>query len=221
MSPGPDGKANTPDDFPVASFSRDIAEQSGKDIIPQSVSSEPLGGNTGAIDGIVTDPSGAVISNVTVIATLRQTGQQFTVTTGPDGAYIIRNIPPGTYDITVSAPGFRATQIRTVPVHSTSLTAVNVQLSVGSVSETVEVTADAFSVQTESSSMGVSKSAVGTKVQVHEETFTPRLRDYFPETLLWSPSVITDAKGRAQLKFKLADNITTWKMTVLASNKTG
>jgi hypothetical protein len=221
MTPGPDGKANTPDDFPVASFSRDIAEQSGKDIIPQSVSSEPLGGNTGAIDGIVTDPSGAVISNVTVIATLRQTGQQFTVTTGPDGAYIIRNIPPGTYDITVSAPGFRATQIRTVPVHSTSLTAVNVQLSVGSVSETVEVTADAFSVQTESSSMGVSKSAVGTKVQVHEETFTPRLRDYFPETLLWSPSVITDAKGRAQLKFKLADNITTWKMTVLASNKTG
>ena len=60
MSPGPDGKANTPDDFPVASFSRDIAEQSGKDLIPQSVSSEPLSGNTGAINGVVTDPTGAV-----------------------------------------------------------------------------------------------------------------------------------------------------------------
>ena len=221
MSPGPDGKAKTPDDFPVASFSRDIAEQSGKDIIPQSVNSEPLSGNTGAINGVVTDSSGAVVWNVTVIATLRQTGQQFTVTTGQDGAYIIRNIPPGTYDMTISAPGFRATQIRTVPVHSTSITAVNVSLQVGSVSETVEVTADAFSLQTESSSMGVSKSAEGTKVQVHEETFTPRLRDYFPETLLWSPSVITDANGRALVKFKLADNITTWKMTVLASNKTG
>src|SRR3984957_7730810 len=221
MSPGPDGKANTPDDFPVASFSRDIAEQSGNDIIPQSVSSESLSGSTGAINGVVTDPSGAVISNVTVIATLRQTGQKFTGTTGPDGAYIIRNIPPGTYDLTISAPGFRATQIRTVPVHSTSITAVNVLLTVGSVSETVEVSADTFSLQTTNSSMVASKSAEGTRVQVHEETFTPRLRDYFPETLLWSPSVITDANGRAQLKFKLADNITTWKMTVLASNKTG
>jgi hypothetical protein len=221
MSPGSDGKAKTPDDFSVASFSRDIDERSGKDIIPQSVHSEPLSGNTGAINGIVTDPSGAVISNVTVIATLRQTGQQFTVTTGADGAYIIRNIPPGTYDITISAPGFRATQIRTVPVHSTSVTAVNLALQVGSVSETVEVTANALSVQTQSSSMVVNKVAEGTRVQVHEETFTPRLRDYFPETLLWSPSVTTDANGRALVKFKLADNITTWKMTVLASNKTG
>src|SRR5580704_7722517 len=161
MSPGPDGKANTPDDFPVASFSRDIAEQSGKDIIPQSVRSEPLSGSTGAINGVVTDPSGAVISNVTVIATLRQTGQKFTGTTGPDGAYIIRNIPPGTYDLTISAPGFRATQIRTVPVHSTSITAVNVLLTVGAVSETVEVTVNASSVQTQSSTMVVSKSAEG------------------------------------------------------------
>ena len=141
MSPGPDGKANTPDDFPVASFYRDISEQSGKDFVPQSVSSVPLSGNTGAINGVVTDPSGAVISNATVIATLRQTGQKFTATTGADGAYIIRNIPPGTYDMSISAPGFRATEIRTVPVHSTSMTAVNVKLHVGSVSETVEVTA--------------------------------------------------------------------------------
>jgi len=37
MSPGPDGKANTPDDFPVASFSRDVSEQSGKDLVPQAI----------------------------------------------------------------------------------------------------------------------------------------------------------------------------------------
>jgi hypothetical protein len=197
MSPGPDGKANTPDDFPVASFSRDIAEQSGKDIIPQSVNSEPLSGNTGAINGIVTDPSGAVISNVTVIATLRQTGQQFTAIHGPDGAYIIRNIPPGTYDMSISAPGFRATQIRTVPVHSTSITAVNVLLNVGSSLKRSRFQQMPSVCRQTNSSMAVNKSAEGTKVQVHEETFTPRLRDYFPETLLWSPSVITDANGRA------------------------
>ena len=222
MSPGPDGKANTPDDFPVASFSRDIAEQSGKDLIPQSIASEPLSGNTGAINGVVTDSSGAVVSNASVVATLRQTGQKFTATTGADGAYIIRNIPPGTYDMSISAPGFRATQIRTVPVHSTSITAVNVVaagwLGVGNGRGYRQMLVN---LETTSSSVAVSKSAEGTKVQVHEETFTPRLRDYFPETLFWSPSVITDANGRALLKFKLADNITTWKMTVLASNKTG
>lgn len=64
------------------------------------------------------------------------------------------------------------------------------------------------------------KSLEGTG-KSQEETFTPRLREYFPETLYWAPSVITDSSGRARLKFKLADNITTWKMTVLASTKTG
>jgi A-macroglobulin TED domain/Alpha-2-macroglobulin family/Carboxypeptidase regulatory-like domain/MG2 domain/A-macroglobulin receptor binding domain/Macroglobulin domain MG3 len=223
FSSGPDGQANTPDDFAVASFSRDIAEQSGKDIIPQAVSSESLSENTGAINGVVTDPSGAVVPNATITVTLRQTSQVFTAISGPDGTFVVRNIPPGTYDVSVSSPGFRATQVRTVPVHSTSVTSVNVRLDVGATMETVEVSAGSvLAVQAVTSQLAsVSKSVEGTKAQIHEETFTPRLRDYFPETLFWSPSVITDVNGRARLKFKLADNITTWKMTVLASTKNG
>jgi len=50
---------------------------------------------------------------------------------------------------------------------------------------------------------------------------TPRLREYFPETLLWQPSLETDKQGRAQLNFKLADNITTWKMSVIGSTEDG
>ncbi|HQU86850.1 MAG TPA: alpha-2-macroglobulin family protein, partial [Pyrinomonadaceae bacterium] len=50
---------------------------------------------------------------------------------------------------------------------------------------------------------------------------TPRLREYFPETLLWSPEVVTDKNGKAQVKFKLADNITTWKLYTIASTKNG
>src|SRR6185436_11279659 len=41
------------------------------------------------------------------------------------------------------------------------------------------------------------------------------------ETLVWQPSLETDKQGRAQLKFKLADNITTWKMSVIASTEDG
>ncbi|MBV9960051.1 MAG: carboxypeptidase regulatory-like domain-containing protein, partial [Acidobacteria bacterium] len=50
---------------------------------------------------------------------------------------------------------------------------------------------------------------------------TPRVREYFPETLLWQPSLETDADGRAQFSFKLADNITTWKMSVIGSTVDG
>jgi uncharacterized protein YfaS (alpha-2-macroglobulin family) len=50
---------------------------------------------------------------------------------------------------------------------------------------------------------------------------TPRLREYFPETLVWQPLLETDASGRAQLAFKLADNITTWKMSVIGSTFDG
>src|SRR5262249_6731226 len=54
-----------------------------------------------------------------------------------------------------------------------------------------------------------------------QQIATPRLREYFPETLLWEPQIETDKQGRAHLKFKLADNITTWKMSVVGSTVDG
>jgi uncharacterized protein YfaS (alpha-2-macroglobulin family) len=50
---------------------------------------------------------------------------------------------------------------------------------------------------------------------------TPRLRQDFPETMLWEPALITDRRGHARLDFKLADNITTWKLTAVGSTKNG
>src|SRR5262245_8862713 len=54
-----------------------------------------------------------------------------------------------------------------------------------------------------------------------QQIATPRLREYFPETLFWQPQLETDKQGRAHLKFKLADNITTWKMSVVGSTVDG
>jgi CD109 antigen len=51
--------------------------------------------------------------------------------------------------------------------------------------------------------------------------FTPRLRQYFPETLVWRPEVITDKHGHAHIHFPTADNITSWKMSVIASTESG
>ena len=50
---------------------------------------------------------------------------------------------------------------------------------------------------------------------------TPRLREYFPETLLWIPELVTDTSGKVSIKFRLADNITTWKIYAIASDTSG
>jgi CD109 antigen len=75
-------------------------------------------------------------------------------------------------------------------------------------------------VQTETAELSSSVASAGTKA-VEKPLFTPRLRKYFPETLVWRPEVITDKHGRAHIHFPMADNITAWKMSVLASNEAG
>ncbi len=59
------------------------------------------------------------------------------------------------------------------------------------------------------------------KPRILEQKVTPKLREYFPETLVWQPELVTDKNGKAELKFKLGDNITTWKMYAIASNADG
>jgi len=49
----------------------------------------------------------------------------------------------------------------------------------------------------------------------------PRLRQYFPETMLWLPDEVTDDSGALRLEFPVADSITTWRMTALASTQDG
>ena len=49
----------------------------------------------------------------------------------------------------------------------------------------------------------------------------PRLRQYFPETMLWLPDAVTDPDGDLTLEFPVADSITTWRITALASSQNG
>jgi 5-hydroxyisourate hydrolase-like protein (transthyretin family) len=49
----------------------------------------------------------------------------------------------------------------------------------------------------------------------------PRLRQFFPETLYWNPEVVTDKSGLAEVEIPIADSITTWRLTALASSQDG
>jgi uncharacterized protein YfaS (alpha-2-macroglobulin family) len=61
----------------------------------------------------------------------------------------------------------------------------------------------------------------GLTEQDEVSTEEPRLRQYFPETLLWLPNGVTDPDGNLNLDIPIADSITTWRMTALASTRDG
>jgi len=221
VSNGPDNDANG--GFPVAEFSRVIAEQSSKDIRVMPTPKEPpRTGGHGGIIGVVTDPSGAVIAKTTVTAEA-DNGMQFTEYTDSSGRYTFSNIPTGIYRLDFAATGFRVRVVMRVPVQQSGTTQVDVSLDVGGSSEEVMVTAEASSLQTDTASVGqkVVGAAPPAKAPPEKQLFTPRLRQYFPETLLWLPEVITDKQGHTRISFPMADNITAWKMSVIASTEAG
>jgi uncharacterized protein YfaS (alpha-2-macroglobulin family) len=54
-----------------------------------------------------------------------------------------------------------------------------------------------------------------------QESAPPRVRQWFPETLLWKPELITDEEGRASIELDLADSITTWRLSASAVSAEG
>jgi len=95
----------------------------------------------GTIAGSVVDQSSAAISGATVTATSLETGDARTVTTSKVGAYRIESVRPGTYKIEVSAPSFSTTGVDHTVVNASVITSVNVTLTVGSASASIEVNA--------------------------------------------------------------------------------
>src|SRR5262249_59245784 len=68
-------------------------------------------GVTGSILGRVTDTTGAVIPGAMIQVQNAETGLSQTAQSDEEGRYLIRNLPPGTYDVTVTQPGFQ-TQVQ-------------------------------------------------------------------------------------------------------------
>jgi hypothetical protein len=109
---------------------------------------------TGAISGMVTDPSGAVVSGAQVTVRNLSTGASVTAISSASGGYLVPLLPPGTYQLEVSKHGFRVSKYPSITVNVTETAPLNVRLSLGSVNETVEVGTSAELVQTESSALG-------------------------------------------------------------------
>jgi len=94
---------------------------------------------TGDLTGTVTDPSGAVVSGASVTAKSTTNGSSRTTTTTSSGAYRFSLLQPGTYTVTVTAQGFSKAE-SSAAVNVGQATVADVKVSVGSSSQTVEVT---------------------------------------------------------------------------------
>lgn len=130
-------------------------------------------GISGSISGIVTDPSGSVIPNATVIATNTQTGTNFTIKTDEKGFYSFPDLAVGDYDVEVQQTGFKTYRQSAIHVDANAAIRVDVKLAIGEVSEKVLVTSEAVHVETQNTQMGeVINSEKMTAVPLNGRDFT-------------------------------------------------
>src|SRR6516225_3911832 len=103
---------------------------------------------TGELAGTVTDPSGAVITNASIVLSSLASGARQVTQTSSTGAYRFPLLQPGSYKISASASGFRNID-KSVEVGLGATVTANLQLGLGNSSETVEVSGATATVDTE------------------------------------------------------------------------
>ena len=109
--------------------------------------------NNAQIHGMVLDQSGAAVVGAQITATQKETGQIQTTVSAGDGSFVLPGLPVGAYSLQISAKGFsRYTQTGLVLQVGQNVQ-VNIPLTVGSVSQEVQVSADAAMIETQDTSI--------------------------------------------------------------------
>lgn len=228
------------------------------------------------------------VTNAIIKARNLSTNKVLTARTDRGGAFQFNSVVPGSYEITITAPGYFSTSYSTIQVGARDQAYVAAQLTEGVVIEAVQFQlygaensrmgrgdlmrfegarggierkqhiaanamaeddavaaprlkavppaaamarpmADAREVNKKSLVADKEPETSATKQPAEKDSQAqngggeegPRIRSYFPETLYVNPKLITDKQGRAMVRIPLADSITTWRMTMLASTKQG
>ena len=144
---------------------------------------------TAAISGVITDPSGAAVGDAKVTAKDSDRGSTFSTTSNAAGAYNLPRLPVGTYELRVEKTGFASVVRSSVLLQLNQTAQLDFALTLGSVSQTMEVTSAAPVLQTENTQLG-------TVIDARENTALPlSTRNYVQLTLLATGAVTDNPAG--------------------------
>lgn len=129
-------------------------------IVPLVLSAQVL--PVGTADGIVTDPSGALLPEAKVTLTHRDTGQVRSAVTNQTGHFYVPLLPPGPYTIAVEKEGFKR-GVQDIQILTGRGSTADVQLELGQVTDSVQVTSQTPLLETASAS--VSRNVQNKQVQ--------------------------------------------------------
>src|SRR5262249_45888223 len=153
------------------------------------------------IQGTVTDQTGAVVKGAKVTVANEATRVSSTTVTSDSGFYSVQLLPPGKYTVSVEAATFKTGSIQGVEVGAESPRGLNVVLSPGAVQESVSVTAEAPTLQTENGS-------VTGNIEAQQITQPPTIgRDPY-ELLRPAPGVFGDSSRQGNSTATFFPNVT-------------
>jgi hypothetical protein len=203
------------------------------------------------VTGTVTDPSGADIPGATVSLRLLSNNGTRTAHADAAGGFSFAGLTAGLYEAQISSPGFvalsrrfalqardRATISAVLAVGSVSQTVSVAAQAPVTAMDRLEAVANGVFLRKAPAGMGLALQASagilgGAAKALNDRNFAqsitlgegtvaaPHIRSYFPEALYNNPEIITDANGNADISIPVADSITTWRMAMLASTRSG
>ena len=109
---------------------------------------------SGSVSGELLDPSSSAIPDVQIKLTEVRTNQEYSAKANESGFYTFVNLMPGSYSLTVEAPGFKKLVQEGIQLATGEMLRVDAKLTIGSPGETVTVTSDAPLLRSESGSLG-------------------------------------------------------------------
>lgn len=219
-SRGPDGRWDTEDDRSVARFAfpyrwEGAGGETGKAAgrVPELVE------GLGLLAGRVLDEAGNPLPGVQIEAGRGAASR--TTFSDAEGRFHF-TLPAGEHALEASLDGFSTVEYPGVAVLAGRVTWLDIVLGTA-IEEAITVTSEAPLLAPPPPPPPPPPQAPGEAHagSVPPPAATPRLRQDFPETLLWLPEVEIGADGEARLEVPLADNVTTWSVAALASDRAG
>ncbi len=153
-----------------------------------------------SLTGLVTDPGGAVIPGASVLVTNADTGEERRADTGAEGRFTMSQLKPGNYELSVETAGFKRFVRPGIRLQGSQAAEVNATLELGDVTETVEVSATAVILDTQSANQ--------TNTLNNEEITELPLNFRNPLTLVHANAGVVSMfarSGRGQIQDRVSD----------------